>query len=74
MRSASREQMQCIDLYSQALHAALMPGKKASMLQLLPSAGKPRSASTEDRRVVKVSYLPKGYILQVCKRHHVPRS
>lgn len=34
-----------------------MPGKCASMLQLLPSAGKPRSAPTEDRRVVKAGVI-----------------
>lgn len=49
----TKEQMHCIDSCSQALHAALMPGKCASVLELLLNAGKPRSGSTEDKRMVK---------------------
>lgn len=47
----------CTALTSRALHAALMPGRCASMLQLLPNAGKPRSSSTEDRRMVKATVI-----------------
>lgn len=53
MRSGTTEQLHCIDLYSQALHAVLMPGNCYSMLQLLASAGKLRTASAENKKMVK---------------------
>lgn len=53
MRSGITEQLHCIDLYFQALHAELMPGNCYSMLQLLPSAGKLRTASVENKKKVK---------------------
>ena len=53
MRSGTTEQQDCTDLYSQALHAVPMPGNCDSMLQLLPGAVKLKTASVENKKMVK---------------------
>lgn len=69
LMSYSGEQMHCTDLCSQALQAAHIPGKGASILQQVQKLSIYRGQEGGESN----SYCYKGNIIHVCKRSHMPR-